>query len=211
MYYALIDNCFFALFGTFLYCAVRSIFLCIRHKKRLPIHWLAETVQLFFVFYIVFVVSVTLFPLMFGIDAPMYLDSIRHGINVIPLISIIREFGSIGTAYSGDSLFMIELILKNVGGNILLFVPLGIIAPIWRGKFQTFRATVFLGLLVSIAIETLQFIEILFGTSIRVADIDDVICNGAGAALGYLFYKILIKVARVFRVKLSHQSESASM
>ncbi|WP_236620300.1 VanZ family protein [Sporolactobacillus laevolacticus] len=69
----------------------------------------------------------------------------------------------------------------------------------------------FFGLLVSVAIETLQFIEILFGTSIRVADIDDVICNGAGAALGYLIYKILIKLVRVFRVKLSHQSESASM
>ena len=76
----------------------------------------------------------------------------------------------------------------NSFGNILCLVPFGILFPIVFSKKQSFLKTVLLGMLLSIGIETLQFL-----LETGVSDIDDVFFNTCGAILGYLIYRLFRK------------------
>ena len=70
-------------------------------------------------------------------------------------------------------------------GNLIAFIPLGLLLPAMTGK--RYLLTVFLvGLALSLAIEAGQLaISIYLGFAYRTADIDDVIVNVSGALLGY--------------------------
>ena len=76
----------------------------------------------------------------------------------------------------------------NSFGNILCLVPFGILFPKKKKKKQSFLKTVLLGMLLSIGIETLQFL-----LETGVSDIDDVFFNTCGAILGYLIYRLFRK------------------
>jgi glycopeptide antibiotics resistance protein len=103
----------------------------------------------------------------------MTTEFVFRSINYIPLISIISEISQIGTAYGGDSIFMMKLILRNVGGNILLLMPLGFLATILWDKFRILKRVLLLGLLVSVSIECLQLVELVIGVGIgRTVDIE---------------------------------------
>ncbi len=69
-------------------------------------------------------------------------------------------------------------------GNILWFVPMGIILG---RKFKLFKTILLTGL-ISFSIESLQWI---FNNGI--SDIDDIIFNITGAFVGYLLYYLIIK------------------
>ena len=70
--------------------------------------------------------------------------------------------------------------IRNELLNILLFVPLGIFLPvIWSQDLFTLKRTVVFGLGLSFLIEVSQ----LF--TFRLTDIDDIITNVLGTALGY--------------------------
>lgn len=76
----------------------------------------------------------------------------------------------------------------NSFGNVLCFVPFGILFPIVFSKKQSFIKTVLIGMLLSIGIETLQFL-----LETGVSDIDDVFFNTCGAILGYLIFYLFRK------------------
>lgn len=80
-----------------------------------------------------------------------------------------------------------RLFLKNVIGNILLFIPFGIFVSNYI-KNKTFFPVMLLSFIVSCAIE---FTQSVIG---RTADIDDVILNTVGGILGYLVYKLQNKI-----------------
>lgn len=79
--------------------------------------------------------------------------------------------------------------------NILMTVPFGFALPLLtRVRFWQVAGA---GVLFSLAIEAVQYVTgALAGTTFRVADINDVIFNTAGAALGYLVFAL---AARFFR------------
>jgi glycopeptide antibiotics resistance protein len=94
---------------------------------------------------------------------------------------------------AGESLNLIPLMTLGAGDlktsllNVLLFVPFGFGFPL----ISSFGAkkTVAIGGLFSIAIELLQFMTgKMSGISFRIADINDVISNIAGAAIGYILF-----------------------
>ncbi|NRD80966.1 VanZ family protein [Bacillus sp. BRMEA1] len=188
-------------FGLLIYLAGRIVLAMVNNKKRKPFLWTKEIIKLLFAIYILLVVSVTLFPIIF----PPFMEKteIYRSINLMPLISIIKEVSQIGIAYDGDTQFMIGLILRNVGGNILLLMPLGFFAPILLSKYTSFKKAVLLGLFTSIGIECLQLIELLLGIAFsRTVDIDDVICNVMGASIGYLIYKIMFGLSEKYQIKI---------
>lgn len=80
-----------------------------------------------------------------------------------------------------------RLFVRNVIGNILLFVPLGWFITYYT-KSNKIYPTFFLSLLISFVIE---FIQLKIG---RVFDIDDVILNVVGGIIGYLLYMLLYKI-----------------
>jgi glycopeptide antibiotics resistance protein len=74
----------------------------------------------------------------------------------------------------------------SVVGNIAAFVPIGLLAPLGWQRWRTWSAALALGIGISLAIEASQLaISIAVGVSYRRADVDDVILNGLGTAIGY--------------------------
>lgn len=98
----------------------------------------------------------------------------------------------------------IELLLRGsqsarqLGGNLLLLAPMGLLVPIaWRAARPAWR-TIAWGVAVSVAIEVLQFsFGVLSGEFYRVVDVDDVLLNVAGVALGRLLFAVAWPVWRV--------------
>nr|MBA5586997.1 VanZ family protein [Anaerobacillus isosaccharinicus]QOY38675.1 VanZ family protein [Anaerobacillus isosaccharinicus] len=97
--------------------------------------------------------------------------------NFIPFRSIYRI-----AVYSPTIVDPIKILI----GNIILFIPFGFLAPIAIKKLRkSVLITTGLGMLLSIAIESSQF---LF--TYRVSNIDDVILNTLGAFIGAVMIKI---------------------
>ncbi|WP_236690290.1 VanZ family protein [Guptibacillus hwajinpoensis] len=181
--------------GVICYIAMRVISaLKLKFKYKKPFNWLKELIRMLVVVYTFMVISVTLFPLVLLGDNTYGINSFKS-LNYIPLTSIFSDIEQIGTAYDGDTLFMLKLIVKNVGGNILLLMPLGFFAPMLLDMYKRLKNTLLLGLLASLSIECLQFVELLLGIGMgRVVDIDDVICNVLGTVLGFLIYKMIFAI-----------------
>ncbi len=79
--------------------------------------------------------------------------------------------------------------------NILLMVPFGVGLPVVTRL--RIAGVVSIAAAFSLAIEVLQFATgQLAGTTFRVADVNDVIFNAAGAVLGYGIFVLAVKVAR---------------
>ena len=92
--------------------------------------------------------------------------------NFIPFKEIFRyEIGS-------------RLFVRNIVGNILLFLPYGYFASDYL-KCKKVKLPCFLTFIVSLTIELVQF---KIG---RTFDIDDVILNTLGGLLGYYLYRII--------------------
>ncbi len=87
---------------------------------------------------------------------------------------------------------------KILVGNLLAFLPLGILLPLAQPRLG-FVFVVLVALGLSVAIETAQLaISLAVGLDYRTADIDDVILNVCGAAIGYLALAIwrLTKISK---------------
>jgi glycopeptide antibiotics resistance protein len=74
---------------------------------------------------------------------------------------------------------------KNLAGNIVLFMPMGLLYPLARKKATGFFNTFVVILGSTCTIEVLQY---FFLTSRR-ADIDDIILNVIGGVIGFLIYR----------------------
>ncbi|WP_179865827.1 VanZ family protein [Bacillus wiedmannii] len=203
----IINGSVFIIVGVICYLIVQSIFIGMKSKK--GVNWWKELISFLFVIYIGMVVAITLFPIPIGF--PTGIENIRLSINIIPFASIIKDIGKIGIAYDGDVLFMIGLIVRNVGGNILLLMPLGFLAPIIWDKFKKIKNTILLGLAISISIELLQLTESLFSGWGRITDIDDVVFNVIGSIVGYFIYKITLMLASKFNIQVLNKTNSKSV
>ena len=77
---------------------------------------------------------------------------------------------------------------KFLIGNIVAFVPVGFLVPLILRR-RAIGLTIAIGLALSITIEVVQFsASISMGFLYRVADIDDVILNTLGTAIGLLLF-----------------------
>jgi len=76
----------------------------------------------------------------------------------------------------------------NIIGNISMFIPTGIIMPILYKRLDRFWKVLLAGAWLSFGIEMIQ---LLFPGS--VTDIDDLILNAAGVAIGYGIYKLAVR------------------
>ena len=68
----------------------------------------------------------------------------------------------------------------NLGGNVIMFIPLGFFLPRVFPALRNFWLTIFATALIIIAVELTQLFTLL-GT----CDIDDLILNVIGAVIGY--------------------------
>lgn len=126
----------------------------------------------FLVFSIIAILLITVFPRYIGFPGPRVL-------NIMPLI------GMYDIMFHSVDIFVP---IRNIGFNILLFVPFGFFLSSRKSLFHhvTMKVIVVQGILFSVSIEAVQYIIFPSGRS---ADIDDVILNVVGTYLGYLVFK----------------------
>lgn len=105
--------------------------------------------------------------------------SALRSINIIPFNTIIEFFTS-------ENIEMGRA-LANIGGNIAIFVPLGIFVA-YAARNKPLHVSFLCLLLTSFALEVIQYVFAL-GSS----DIDDILLNCAGGAIGVGVYKWLHK------------------
>lgn len=74
-------------------------------------------------------------------------------------------------------------LLTNLVGNVVGFVPYGFILPVITPRFRSGFLTVLSGFCISLAVEVIQL-----ATRVGCFDVDDVILNTLGVALGYLLF-----------------------
>ncbi len=100
--------------------------------------------------------------------------------NFIPFRSISTQFKYITQWWA----------LKNLLGNIIPFIPFGLLLPITYKKFSSTISVFFTGLASILLIEIFQFF-----TKLGSFDVDDIILNMIGIVCGYLMFLI---VGRIF-------------
>lgn len=89
-------------------------------------------------------------------------------------------FESILLYVNGYHSYEFETWFFNLFGNVLLFVPLGFLLPILFSKARRFSMTIIWTMLASLTIELTQR-----GTRLGSFDVDDLILNVLGGAIGY--------------------------
>lgn len=138
--------------------SMRTVYL-IKNKQKIIFY--KELLALIFIIYVLCLFYVVTFQ-----------DVGWSSSNFIPFKEMFRySFGS-------------KLFIKNVLGNIIMFIPYGFFVSYYL-KLKKPLSAFLLILLVSSSIETTQ---LLIG---RVFDIDDIILNVIGGMLGFFIYKFL--------------------
>ena len=110
------------------------------------------------------------------------INGLYHSINLIPFKTIVEY------VVRGDSIGGVSL--TNVLGNILLFVPMGVLLPVVFTKYNRWHKAILIGAAISTVIECMQY---FFSRS---ADIDDIILNTLGTMVGYLMYSAYMRIIK---------------
>ena len=118
-------------------------------------------------------------------------DYISRSVNLIPFKTI-GNYIRYGNVFRG-------LAIRNIGGNLLLFLPMGFFLPILFPIFRKLWKTV---LVIGGAVLCAECLQILLRRGIF--DIDDLILNLTGALCGYfiywLFWKITCKIPALYGI-----------
>lgn len=83
--------------------------------------------------------------------------------------------------------------------NVAVFVPLGILLPL-MARIRSRRGVVLFAFLLSLAMEMVQLINAVTGHGGHIADVNDLLANTLGGALGHEILRALLFVPAVSRV-----------
>jgi glycopeptide antibiotics resistance protein len=88
--------------------------------------------------------------------------------------------------------------LRQIVGNLLLLLPLGMYGPILTPRLRSVSTILLLGAGLSALIELGQLaVATAYGFPVRVADVDDVLLNTIGALVGYVLWRAWSAAASV--------------
>lgn len=155
------------------------IYRILATRRAGSLHLGREIVVNFFFVYACFVFSYTFFPMdivLYGFDP--------NAANLIPLVQTIRFLRYLENPF----------VIRNLLGNLVLLAPVGIFLPLLFRKSRKFTIVLATGFLVTLSIEVFQLL-----LRFRVFDIDDLIINTIGVALGYWLFKLLYQIPFLHR------------
>lgn len=89
-----------------------------------------------------------------------------------------------------DSLGNMAVVL-NLVGNVVAFVPFGMILPIMNRRFRSFFYMTFLTFEFSLIVELIQLV-----CKVGSFDVDDLLLNTIGGILGYLIFALVNRIRR---------------
>lgn len=145
------------------------------------IDWKREALLLLMYVNLAFILRITFFPMarLDGKVQPLLFDpaaAFPFRVNLVPFVRLFDY------ANRRD-------LLLNVIGNAAMFIPSGIVLPILYKNLDSFWKTVTAGALLSLCIEIIQL-----PFSVRASDVDDLILNTLGVAVGYGIYALAKKI-----------------
>ena len=165
---------------TILYLLVRAA-VSIRNKR---IDWKRERLHILMYINLLVILYFTFSPLVLDFD-----EIFNCRINLLPFVYL--------TDYENKT----NMIL-NIFGNILMFVPTGIILPILYKRLDNFFKVAGTGFLMSLAIEIMQL-----PFAARTSDVDDLIMNTLGVATGFVIYITVRYAKQLGKQKVSLSSD----
>lgn len=154
-----------------------------RYKKsnEQPFLPVGNTTLLVMASYAACIVALTIVPLPFS--RPQH--NLRASINLEPVVNSVKSL--LNTSKGRNHLLAMDTV-ENITGNIILFVPLGILLPFASRKFASYKKVCLVAFCCSVSIEITQLLSRLIH-NYRQVDIDDVILNTLGAVAGFYLYE----------------------
>ena len=137
---------------------------------------------IFFVLYVLILVYLLFFSEGYGRVAQAERE---YRYNLVPFVEI-RRFWTYREQLGMFALF------TNIFGNVMGFVPYGFVLPVIARRMRNGFFIILSGFCISLSVEVIQLI-----TKVGCFDVDDMILNTLGAALGYGIYA----VCEIFRRK----------
>lgn len=143
-----------------------------------------------FMVYTVLLVGILFFPIIYDKNIFFYSDSIEF-VNLIPFKTI-KE-----TIMTNNP----SLIINQILGNIIIFIPMGFSLPILLTKVKSLSRYFIMIPLISIFIESVQLlIDLTVIKSYRYCDIDDIILNTLGGILGIFIFLCANKLFKINKI-----------
>lgn len=163
------------------------------HKQSENKKWVKFLIYCTFILYCYIVLHIVLLSRarMFHADAWAEIWAgrrLQYGVNLIPFKTI---SGYIRSIMRGN---IITIAIRNLAGNLFMFLPLGIYLPIIWKKCRKMKNSLLVSLIILISIEIMQFITLMGSL-----DIDDLILNICGVLIGYGLWKG-IKIIQYFNL-----------
>lgn len=87
-----------------------------------------------------------------------------------------------------------NILIINIIGNVVAFMPMGFFIPILFRKKRSFWKVILFSALISLFVELLQF-KLVVGSF----DVDDIILNTLGGAIGFVIFNMIYKVYELLR------------
>lgn len=156
----------------------------VRHRSGVDRRRVA--LELVFALYVLVLVDLVLFPLRLdpGLradDAVWDYDAfLRDWVNLVP-------FATVTELWEGASAWQA---VRQLGGNLLLLLPLGVLMPALFRRMRSFPVLILVAAGAAVSMEGAQLLARVARLSLRSVDVDDAILNFAGALLGYLIWRV---------------------
>lgn len=87
-------------------------------------------------------------------------------------------------------------VFLNLVGNVAAFLPFGFFLPVLHLKCRSFLYTVFISFEFSLIVETIQLIS-----KVGSFDVDDLLLNSIGGAIGWLMFFWMNRIRRTYETK----------
>lgn len=108
-------------------------------------------------------------------------DSFRYNLRPFKeILRFIRYYDQVG----------LKAVFINVVGNVAVFVPFGYFVGIFEKEPKVMWKGIALALAFSVSIELIQLVA-----KVGICDVDDVILNTLGGAIGIILYRIIYALA----------------
>ena len=116
-----------------------------------------------------------------SVEITDYWHQVSTRINLVPFSSI---SSMIRTLFENRRLDVLDVVIYNLGGNIIMLIPLGFFPPLLWAKVRSFPRTMALCTIIMTTVEVTQLVTLR-----GFCELDDVILNLTGAAIGYSLSK----------------------
>ena len=181
------------IFAIPLYIISRILSVRITKKNT---NWLTEIIFLLFFVYILILVGVSVFPIMIDkMYVPFGLS--RINMNLIPFSELVDKI----IQHNGNIFGQLIIVLKCIGGNVILLIPFGLFYPIlFNDKRETYYKY-YVGFLLVVTIKFAQLVQTAYGYNFSLeVNMTDIIFNVIGFAVGYTISHKLIGKGKIYRI-----------